>query len=54
MYPATNKYVDQMKIYNIIGKEMLENAWYIVKYLGKAIIAVCLHMDKPEQGSPIP
>ena len=49
MYPATNKYVDQQKIYNIIGKEILENAWYLVKYLGKAITAVFLLTAKQER-----
>ena len=46
MTPTSSKYVDQQKVYNIIGKEMLENAWYILNYLGKAIIAVFLLMVK--------
>jgi hypothetical protein len=40
MYPATNKYVDQQRIYNIIGKEILNNAWYFVEYSGKVITVV--------------
>lgn len=53
MYPITRKYVDQQKIYNLIGKEMLENAWYVLKYSGKATTAVFSHMDKQEQASRI-
>lgn len=54
MYPATNKYVDQQKIYSLIGREILDNAWYVIFYTGKATIAACLPMDRPEPGSRIP
>lgn len=53
MHPTTCKYIDQQKIYNIIGREMLENAWYDRNYSGKAITAVFLLMDKPEQENRI-
>lgn len=54
MSPATHKYVDQQKIYNLIGREILDNAWYVIIYTGKDIIAACLLMDRPEQGNRIP
>jgi hypothetical protein len=49
MSPASHKYVDQQKVYNLIGREILDNAWYLVNYAGKAIIAVCLPMGRLEQ-----
>jgi hypothetical protein len=27
MHPTSNRYIDQQKVYNLIGKEILENAW---------------------------
>lgn len=54
MYPASHKYVDQQKIYNLIGREILDNAWYVNVYTGKATIAVCLLMARLEQASRIP
>jgi hypothetical protein len=49
MLPTSNRYVDQQKIYNVIGREILENAWYLVDYSGKALIAAYLRTDKLEQ-----
>ena len=40
-YPATDKYADQTKLYDLIGSNVLVNAWY---KLGRVTTLVFLHM----------
>ena len=54
MEPITEKYIDQNRIYNIIGKEILQDAWYHSVDTGMATTAASLPMAKREQESPIP
>ena len=53
MEPITEKYIDQTRLYNVVGQEILSNAWYYFGYLGMVITAVFLLMGRLVLGSRI-